>query len=158
MHNLHSPGDIEKALERLMPVALSERASRETNTLIDELSGETPTKKQTYRKWPAALGIAAAISLAAFISLPKSQPATQQTAAKESTSESAEPTIAFLAEADRVENVRDEGLYIDTGGSAVRKLRVRVVAETSIRDEETGIVFQLTSPREELHMLPVSTF
>ncbi len=158
MHNLHSPGDIEKALERLMPVALSERASEEMDTLIDDLAGDKPAKNPSSPKWPAALGIAAAISLGAFIFLPKSQPAPQQTAAKESTSESAEPTIAFLAEADRVENVQDEGLYIDTGGSAVRKLRVRVVEETSIRDEESGIVFQLTSPREELYMLPVSTF
>jgi len=52
----------------------------------------------------------------------------------------------------------DEGLYIDTGGSAVRKVRIRVIEESQIRDEETGFVVMLTEPREEMYMVPVSNF
>ena len=64
----------------------------------------------------------------------------------------------MLRQADRVEEVSDDGLYVDAGGSAVRRLRVRVVEESRMRDEETGIVVNLTAPREETYLLPISTF
>ncbi len=68
------------------------------------------------------------------------------------------PELIYLSESDRVEAMSDEGLFVDSGGSAVRKLRVRVIEESQIRDEETGIVVMLTEPREEMYMVPVSTF
>lgn len=66
--------------------------------------------------------------------------------------------MVFLTGSDRVEDAEDEGLFVDTGGSAVRKIRFRVVEETQVRDEETGIIVMLTEPREEQYMVPVSTF
>ena len=62
------------------------------------------------------------------------------------------PEMVFLSDVDRW-RISDEGLYVDSGGSAVRKVRVRVVEESQIRDEETGIIVMLTEPREEMYMV-----
>jgi hypothetical protein len=52
----------------------------------------------------------------------------------------------------------DEGLFVDSGGSAMRRLKVQVVEESKVRDNESGIVVTLCEPREEMYLVPVSTF
>jgi len=158
MQKLDPTYDIEKALARLMPTALSESASKEINGLIDELAGEENYNSPTKYKWPAIVGIAAAIAFGIFVFKATPNIAPALTSTKNIQTEEASPTMSFLSETDRVENMKDEGLFVDAGGSAVRKVRVRVVEESQIRDEETGIVMMLTEPREELYMVPVSTF
>jgi hypothetical protein len=40
----------------------------------------------------------------------------------------------------------------------MRAMRLSVVEENNLLDEETGIVMQITEPREEFLLVPVSTF
>ena len=156
---MHKPEDefmeMEKALARLLPVSIGEGAQARMEDMIDGLAGESETQKISLFptwKWLATAGIAAVLSLGAFLTF-SSDPANKTTTALIET-----PEMVFLSESDRVEKVSDEGLYVDSGGSAVRKVRVRVIEESRIRDEETGIVVMLTEPREEMYMVPVSTF
>ncbi|MEP2774350.1 MAG: hypothetical protein ABJQ29_16030 [Luteolibacter sp.] len=148
---------MEEALQRLMPVALSEGVQAELETSFDELGGGGSAGVLNFRmaaKWLGGLGLAAAVALSVFVALPKQGGGADETVGLDDV----EPEVVFLEEADRVEQVSDEGLYVDAGGSAVRKLRVRVVEESRMRDEETGIVVDLSSPREETYLVPVSAF
>jgi hypothetical protein len=52
----------------------------------------------------------------------------------------------------------DVGWSETPDGSAMRTLRLRVVEESRLRDEETGIVMNISQPREEFLLMPVSTF
>lgn len=152
--------EMEKALSRLMPVAVSEDAQERMDEMLDQLAGDSKVARFDFRKsakWLAAGGIAAALGLGAYVSVPD-QNNPLKAIESVSNQNDLEPELIFLSESDRVEGVSDEGLYIDSGGSAVRKVRIRVVGESQIRDEETGIVVMLTEPREEMYMVPVSTF
>jgi hypothetical protein len=46
----------------------------------------------------------------------------------------------------------------DPDGAAMQAVRVRVVEANTLRDEETGIVVQVSEPREEMVLTPVSVF
>lgn len=150
--------EVEEALQRLMPVGLSSGVQENLEASLEDLAGESGMGILDFRavgKWIAGLGIAAAVVLGIFSIF--------QRVAVPMDRDSAwigmpEREMVFLGEADRVELVRDEGLYVDVGGSAVRKLRVRMVEESRMRDEETGFVVSLSSPREETYLVPISTF
>lgn len=154
--------EMEKALLRLMPVAVSEDAQQRMDTILEELAGDSKVAHFDFRKpvrWVAGAGVAAALGFGVFLSLsPRESPAKGAVSAPVTPSSDLLPELVFLSEMDRVEGFSDEGLYVDSGGSAVRKVRVRMVEESQIRDEETGIVVMLTEPREEMYMMPVSTF
>ncbi|MGJ8644998.1 MAG: hypothetical protein ACSHX9_16465 [Luteolibacter sp.] len=146
--------ETEEALQRLIPVGLSEGLHEELEASFDELADESTIDFRAAVKWAAGIGVAAAVVLGLFLGFTKDQMSGDRLAALSE----AEPDVVFLEESDRVEDVSDEGLYVDAGGSAVRKLRVRVVEETRMRDEETGIVVDLSAPREETYLVPISTF
>ena len=154
--------EMEEALRRLMPVAVSGDAQERLETMLDELAGDPEIERFDFRrpaKWLAGAGIAAALGLGIYVSVPRqSSPVKTVDSAPVSNPADLPPELVFLSESDRVEGVSDDGLYIDTGGSAVRKVRIRVIEESQIRDEESGIVVMLTEPREEMYMVPVSTF
>jgi hypothetical protein len=52
----------------------------------------------------------------------------------------------------------DEGWRDSPDGSTMRAMRLNVIEENSLLDEETGIVIQVSEPREELLLMPISTF
>lgn len=144
--------EMEKALMRLMPVALSDSAQAAMEARIDELAGGEVVRHD-FSRWAKWLGgIAAAVAIGFFL-VPSGIP---EAPLAERVPE--EEGMVVLTEMDRVEDVRDEGLFVDAGGSAVRKMRVRVIGESRMLDEETGIEVTLTAPREEMYLLPVSTF
>jgi hypothetical protein len=66
--------------------------------------------------------------------------------------------LVLVGESDRIESMTDEGWQEESDGSAMRTLRLNVVEENSLLDEETGIVMQVSEPREEILLMPVSTF
>lgn len=148
--------EIEDALMRLMPVGLSDSTRAEIETQIDELCGDAEMAGSVlvrFPKWIAASGIAAALALGfVFFPRPGEDSSPKPVAVADA------PGVVLLNEADRVERVSDEGLFVDSGGSAVRKVRIRVVEESTVRDEESGIVVMLSEPREEMYLVPVSTF
>ncbi len=151
--------DIENALMRLMPVALSGGVQSEIESQLDELCGDADFAGSSvvkFPKWIATSGIAAALLLG-FVFFPRPVKSGVNTVSRQPISAES-PSLVLLNEADRVEQVSDDGLFVDSGGSAIRKVRVRVVGESTVRDEETGIVVKLAEPREEIHLVPVSTF
>ena len=145
--------EMEKALLRLMPAALSETAQAEIETQLDELLGSAEVLRHDFSRWAKWLGgIAAAVTIGVF-AFPFGNHESSPLAGSEE-----DDGMVVITELDRVENVLDEGLFVDAGGSAVRKMSVRVVGESRILDEETGIEVTLTEPRREMVLLPVSTF
>lgn len=145
--------EMEKALMRLMPAALSESAHTEMEARLDELAGDAGVIRHDFPRWAKWLGgIAAAVTIGAFAFPFGNHEAVTLVGIAEDNG------MVVITELDRVENVRDEGLFVDAGGSAVRKMSVRVVGECTILDEETGIEVTLTEPRMEAVLQPVSTF
>jgi hypothetical protein len=153
MREVDPCNEMEKALLRLMPAALSDAAQAGMEAQIDELAGGAGVLRYDVSRWAKWLGgIAAALAIAAF-----AFPSGDQEAAPIAGNVE-DDGMVVIAELDRVENVHDEGLFVDAGGSAVRKMSVRVVGESRILDEETGIEVTLTEPRKEMYLLPVSAF
>jgi hypothetical protein len=145
--------EMEKALMRLMPAALSDSAQAVIEDRLDELADGGEVVRHDFSRWAKWLGgMAAAAAIGIFASTAGSR----NTAPLADTG--LEDGMVVITELDRVENVHDEGLFVDAGGSAVRKMRVRVIGESRIRDAETGIEVTLTEPREEMYLMPVSTF
>ena len=144
---------MEKVLLRLMPAALSETAQAGMEAQLDELSGSAEVLRHDFSRRAKWLGgIAAAVTIGVFAFPFGSQESAPLVGIAE------DDGMVVITELDRVENVLDEGLFVDAGGSAVRKMSVRVVGESRILDEETGIEVTLTEPRREMVLLPVSTF
>lgn len=143
--------EMEMALMRLMPVALSDEAQAAMESKIDELACGGLVRNDFSRRagWIGGLAAALAAGVFAISSGPKE---TTPLAGMEPSG------MVVLAETDRVEEMSDAGLFVDAGGSAIRKLRVRVVEESRIRDRETGIELTVTAPRQETYLVPVSTF
>lgn len=147
--------EIEEALMRLMPVGLSESVRTEVESQLDELCGDVEFVHPvvaTFPKWMAASGIAAVLVLGLVIFHGGKDALQEPVAAAD------ESGFVLLNGADRVEGLSDEGLFVDSGGSAMRKLKLRVVEESKVRDKESGIVVTLSEPREEMYLVPVSTF
>lgn len=157
---MHKPDPIETILARLMPPGLSESGQREIEAMLDELAGQTVeavTVKPARNSWTrrvVAGGIAAAGVAAAMI-FPWVSPPSPVAAGPEA---EAPAEFVLVGESDRIESTTDEGWLEDSDGSAMRALRLDVVAENSILDEETGIVMQVSEPREEILLMPVSAF
>lgn len=154
--------DMEKALSRLMPASVSENAQDRMDLMLEELAGDSKITRFDFKKsvkWFGAGGIAAALGLGVYVFIPQlHEPENSAKSLTISGQNDLAPELVYLSESDRVEGFSDEGLFVDSGGSAVRKVRIRVIEESQIRDEETGIVVVLTEPREEMYMVPVSTF
>jgi hypothetical protein len=153
---MHKPDPVETILARLMPPGLSESGQRDIEAMLDELAGETqpaaPPAPKPWHRRIAATGIAAAGVAVACI-FPGQPPVAKHAAATH------EPAgILLVSETDRVESMTDEGWQEDSDGSAMRTMRLSVVEENSLLDEQTGIVMQIIEPREEFLFVPVSTF
>ena len=124
--------EMEKALSRLMPVAISDGAQERMEDMLEGLAGDSKTARFDFRRsarWLGVGGLAAALGLGAFFSIPR------HLVPVDSVSQDSDlpPELVYLSESDRVEGVSDEGLFVDSGGSAVRKVRIRVVEESQIR-------------------------
>ncbi len=152
---MHDIDSVETILARLMPPALSVTGQRGIEAMLDELAGPVATPQpsaHTFRRWIIGGGLAAA--LAAALAIPRLiEPATPATA-----DAAPAPEFLLVGESDRVESMTDEGWREIPDGSAMRAMRVRVVEENSLFDEETGIVMQVSQPREELLLMPISAF
>jgi hypothetical protein len=158
---MHKPDQIEGILARLMPAAMSDEGQRGIETLLDELEAESPCKASATgsrafanpRRWLIG-GIAAALAGVAAL-IPDWNSTPPVVAAPERT---LPPGFVLLSESDRIESSFDEGWVENSDGSAMHALRLSVVGENSIRDQETGIVIQVSEPREEFLLMPVSAF
>ena len=157
---MHKPDPIETILARLMPSGLSDQGQQEIEAMLDELAGqpaETSAAKPVRNSWTRRVmagGIAAAGVAAAMI-FPLVSPPSPVAAVPEAETPA---KFVLVGASDRIESTTDEGWLEDSDGSAMRALRLNVVEENSILDEETGIVMQVSEPREEILLMPVSAF
>jgi hypothetical protein len=143
----HDPHlETERALQRLMPASLSTEAQEQ----IERIFESKPTDKKRLiimPKWQAvAAGLLLLLGLYQWMGI-KSVDAPDL--AQEST---------VLSELDRVEKISDDGLFVDGAGSAVRKVRVRVIEESLIRDAHSGILVTVSEPRQEMYVVPINSF
>jgi hypothetical protein len=160
---MESPEDLEKALARLMPSAISGKGQRSMEDLIDSLAaGETvaavvPEKKSARWPWLGGIGAAAAAVVIA-LNLPQGQvPAVVKVSA---TPESAAPEsgVVLIGQSEVVEEAVPEDWMSEADGVPHRAWRVRVVDQERLRDLETGYEVLVTRPREEVRLMPVTSF
>lgn len=152
---------VETILARLMPSAMSDGAVRDIEAMLDELAG-TPTEevielRPQSRPWPVkwiAGGIAAA-GVAAALVFPMN-PAVSPVAVEAAGPAPAE--LVLVGESERIESASDEGWVENSDGSVMQALRLSVVEENRLVDQETGIEMKISAPREELLLMPVSAF
>ena len=159
---MESPEDIEKALARLMPSAISEKGQRSMDDLIDSLAaGETvavelpPMKKPSRLPWFGALGAAAAAVVVA-LSLP--QGGSAPAAVVENAPKAEEGNVVLIGSSEVVEDAVPEDWMSETDGVPHRAWRVRVVDQERLRDVETGYEVLVSRPREEVRLMPVTSF
>lgn len=166
---MQAPDPIETVLFRLMPPALSENAQHSIEAMLDELGASAgggaavvaPGKLRFTRikGWGLPLGIAA--SLAALFALhapgPRHGSVMPQQVKAQALAESGSGLV-LLGESDRIETMSDAGWMSDAEGVAMQAVRVRVVEANTLRDEESGIVVQVSDPREEMIFMPVTVF
>lgn len=157
---MHKPDPVETILARLMPPALSEEGQRDIEAKLDELAGPgvaipppAPAAISWARRWAiggiAAAGVAAAMIFPMKPAAPIADSAMDQEIPAE---------FQLVSESDRIESTSDEGWLEDPDGSTMQALRLNVVEENNILDEETGIVMTVSEPREEILLMPVSAF
>jgi len=155
MHDAKTVKTMETILSRLMPPALSEDGQRGIENMLDELAGLPGATKPSppRRHFPFIVGGMAATLAAAVLIFQMTNPPPGAIAAAHSP-----PGFVLVGESDRVESMIDEGWHEETNGATMRAMRLSVVEENSLFDEETGIVMQVSEPREELLLMPISAF
>ena len=146
---------VEDILARLMPPGLTAEGQRGIESMIDDLAGTDQSRNWKRRLPIFAAGIAAALAAGFFAiqSLNRELPRLAEQIASGNPVE-----FTLVSESDRIEDMVDEGWSDTPDGSAMRTLRLRVVEESQLLDEATGIVMNISQPREELLLMPVSAF
>lgn len=154
--------EIEAALARLMPPALSEGSQSRIEEMIDELASSEPENVVAISsgKWIARSliggGIAAAIGALCAV-FPMIRGASDSPLVRTSPADSPQGFVV-VSESDRIESVTDEGWREDSEGAPMHSVRLKAVQENNVRDEQTGMVVRISEPREEILMMPVSDF
>ncbi|MEI7929198.1 MAG: hypothetical protein WCH40_11660 [Verrucomicrobiales bacterium] len=156
---MQAPDPIESALARLMPIAMSASGQRSIEEMLDELAaGSKVVRVRDWRRLLVGLGIAAAV--AALVTLP----GLLQNGAEIVSSPQVRADVASLGrvhlveQSERVESMSDEGWVADSDGAAMQAVRLRMVSEDTVRDEETGYMVKVSEPRNEILLMPVTAF
>lgn len=152
--------DMEAVLARLMPPAFSQDCQHDLDAMIEELAGPENIVKISPVNWTVRSiiggGIAAALgALCAVFPIHESDPSVRSMT---SLPEDASSGLVLVSESDRVESMTDEGWREDQYGSAMHAVRLNVIEENQMRDEESGMVVRISQPREEVLLMPISSF
>jgi hypothetical protein len=163
---MESPEDIEKALARLVPSAISDRGQRSLEDLIDSLAAgesageealvEMPQPRRKPWRWIGGIGAAAAAVALALV-IPAGTP-------EDSASFAANPIprekdgFLVLGQSKHVESAVPEDWTSEADGVTHRAWRVRVVNQERVQDLETGYEVLVSQPQEEVILRPVNTF
>jgi hypothetical protein len=154
---MQAPDPIETILARLMPSAMSQDGQSEIDAMLDDLAGPEVVEissSQWLSRWMIGGGVAAAVAgLLAALPLIQSASKSQSVAAL-----TAPLGIVLVSVSDRIESMTDEGWQESADGSAMHALRLSAVEENSVRDEESGMVVQISEAREEIFLSPISAF
>jgi len=180
---MQAPDPIEAALGRLMPPGLSEDGLGSIHAMLDELAAQSPAARETpaaaaawsatpetpsarrrvrIPAWLATSGIAAAL---AFVATMETGPrpddalmAVLEIDPPPVLAGSPASGLVLVGEFDHIETMTDEGWVTDPDGVAMEATRIRVVGGTTFMDEETGVLVQVSEPREEIFLTPVTAF
>lgn len=153
---MDTPEMIERSLERLVPRGFSREGEASLMELIDELAGEDSPERGP--RWGALLGwsggLAAAFALGGgLIFAGNEESGTVPLAGVE------DMGVELMAEAEGVVSAEpDSTLLVDPGGDLHQAWHVQVVNEERVRDLRTGYEVRITRPRDELVLLPVTSF
>lgn len=158
---MESPEDIEKALARLLPSAISDQGQRSLEDLIDSLAaGETVVEMPPpHRKpwaWIGGIGAAAAAVALALVT-PAGEPRAPQFSSTDLPPED-EGGFVVLAQSKHVETAEPENWTSESDGVTHRAWRVRVVNQERVQDLETGYEVLVSRPQEEVILMPVNAF
>lgn len=156
---MQAPDPIETILARLMPPALNEEFQSGLNETIDKLAGPAPANvvEISSGKWlvRSLLGGGIAAAVGAMFAIYPSDHTSEPSLAKLGDTP---PALVFISTSDRLESVTDEGLREDSEGTEMHAVKVRTVQENSVRDLASGMVMDITEPREEILMMPLGSF
>lgn len=175
---MQAPESIETALVRLMPPGLSEAGQCSINAMLDELAGINPAAAEETAAvvpapparrirrlapgWIAASGIAAALALVASLrtgpladDVHLAAVISQQPPVQVGIPASG---LVLVGEFDHIEAMTDEGWLADPDGVTMEATRIRVVEGNTFLDEETGVLVQVSEPREEIFLTPITAF
>lgn len=155
---MQAPDPIEVALARLMPTAMSASGQRSIEDMLDGLAAESNIVRVRDWKRPV-LGVAIAAAIVAMVTLPGLLKSGAEIVSSPQVRSDVASLGAFLVEkSERVESMSDEGWVADPDGSAMQAVRLRMVSEDLVRDEETGYTVKISEPRDEILLMPVSDF
>ena len=148
---------IERALARMVPAPLSRRATGDLDELIETLAAQqepAPAAAPFGRKAAVVTGAAAAVIALAAVAIHAALPERPPRAA-------AAPAIdpfEVVAATNRIDEPEEDEWFADEAGGMHRVVRMRVIEEEFVRDRRSGALVTLTEPREELVLVPVSSF
>jgi hypothetical protein len=176
---MESLEDIEKALSRLVPSAISEKGQQSLEDLIDGLAAEageepevvalpetvTAAPKRRMWNWTGGIAAAAAAVVAALV-LPHGNPGgAPRTVAYHGNPQvspvsnpAPEDGVVLLGQTERVEAAEPEDWVSEADGVTHRAWRFRVVNEERVQDVQTGYEVTVSHPREKVVLMPVTAF
>lgn len=153
-----SPESIERMLQtRLVPGAMSGQGSAALESLIDDLAEDKARPRPKWRGYVMG-GIAAGVALLAaiMIAMPKVEVAPMA---------GIEGLFSEVRDVVLLENLEgvvsaepNEHLVAGADGSLHRAWHVQVVSEERFHDEESGEEVRVVRPRDELVLMPVTSF
>lgn len=156
---MSTPDPIETILARLLPSALSDLGQLGIDNMLDELAHANvvpiPTHGWRTRSWIGS-GIAAAIVALGILLTLVSNPSKLQI--HPNLSPIPQPGWILVSESKRIESSTDEGWQESSDGSTMHTLSLNVIEQNEVRDQETGMLVQISDPHEELILMPISTF
>jgi hypothetical protein len=172
---MESLEDIEKALSKLVPSAISDKGQQDLENLIDSLAAEETvvempqpvTAAPQRRAWSWAGGIgAAAAAVVISMSLPLANPEANRQAVAINGSPQVVPVnsiapdegVVLLDQVERVEAAEPEDWVSEADGVTHRAWRFHVVNEERVQDVKTGYEVTVSRPREKVVLMPVTAF
>ncbi|HSP42945.1 MAG TPA: hypothetical protein VLO11_08745 [Luteolibacter sp.] len=144
---------VEDILARLMPPGLTAEGQRGIESMIDDLAGDARKLPRRWMVWTGSM--AAALTAGWFVvqAIHRDLPGIAESLAMDGF-----PEFTLVSETGRIEDMIDEGWSETPDGNTMRTLRLHVVEESRLLDESTGIVMNISQPREEILLMPVSAF
>lgn len=163
---MQAPDPVEAILARLMPPGLSGPGQQAVESMIDELSAEpsivavvpvapSPRPTRRFAWWAAAA--AAGIAIASLFPFHAGRGLLARGGPAQPLAHDAADFV-WVGGSGRIESMTEDGWHDDADGVTMRAMRLSVVEEENLLDEETGIVMTVSEPREEILLMPISAF
>lgn len=155
---METPESIERMLEkRLTPSAFSAEGALALDLLIDDLAAASPVESLNWGRY--LLGAAAA-ALVMFAVIVMSIPSGEVAPVVAMENLFAEPAnVVLLEDTEGVVSAEEnEVLVTGADGTLHRAWHVQVVSEERFHDEQSGQEVRVVHPRDELVLMPVTSF